>query len=365
MPRFLQAVVILVAAALAAPALAQAYSVPAQLQGVVSRQNLDQAATQAVSDYVAPLVRDLRGGEPAAISIAREDLIAPLVASDDISVSFRLTYADALMPTLQALVGGDEVGAIAAIRIAGELGTGQSVDLLIDALDAESPGVRYAGAQALGATLRLIAEGNPAVQAERATGVIEVLSDLIEAESDPLVVDAGVRALDAVRNSAPLRQAAIEAAALAMIEQIRVRRDRVAADANATEPAASMLRAIVAARGFFIAVGAGVPEPTAESVLLMTGHAMAYGVRLIEDRSGWAGLSADEDETVSSMLIAAEAVGGLSYLSLTGQQVNEQPILRAVENEDLNTLRNAVNGWVGPNGRICRPPVNADPNDFD
>lgn len=367
MPRFLHAIVILVAlVASASLTSAQAYSVPAELEPFIGQQNVDGAGEQAIEGYVGARARDLTGGQPAAISAAREDLLAPLVAASQISVSFRLTYAEELLPTLTRLIdGNDEIAAIAAARIAGELGTGQSLDLLLDALDAGDPSRRYAVVQALGATLRLIAEANPALQAARASEIISALASIMEEEPSAFVVDAAVRAFSQAQGDPGLRTDAIQAAAEAMAAQVTMRRAMASDDRDAMEAAASTLRAVVGSRDFFIAVGAGVPGPTANAVLRMAGHAMAYGLVLVEQRGVWESGDSAEADTVDAMLIAAEAVAGLSYLSLTRQQVNEQPILRAVQNRDARALRGAVDGWIGNAGRICRPPINADPADFN
>jgi hypothetical protein len=359
--------VILVAAALpAAGALAQAYSVPPALEQVVGQSNVDDAGREAIRAFVNPLARDLTSGDAAAMGLAREDLIAPLVAAPNVSVSFRISYAEALMTTLQGLVsGGDEAGAVTALRIAGQLGTGQSVTLISSAIDHDSPAVRYAAAQAMGETLRLVAEGNPALQQGAAQDLIDKLGDRLIGEPDAFVTDALVRALDGPRANPALRQTAAVRMAGAMIEQIRIRRAALDGETNIVESASSMLRAIINLRSLFIDLGAGVPRPVAVTAGRLAGQAMTWGVAAIDNAGGFGALSAAERQAIDSTLRAAEALAALANVSVGGDNVVAQPIARALEQDDLNALDVAVQGWAGPAGRLVRQPFGADPAEFE
>lgn len=349
----------------AAPARAQVFSVPQELEGVVAQPEVQPEGRRAIQEFAAPRLRDLQSATVRAIGAARDELIAPLVAAETVSVSFRLTYAEALMPVLERLAGApDEARAVSAIRIAGHIGTGQSLALLIDAADAPRPALRYAAAMALGDTLRLIAESNPALQEDAGQRIIDDLARRIAQEPAPLVLDALVRAIDAGRANPTLRDASILALTSALREQIADRRAALDAQTPLAPALGAMVRAVVNARGLFIDRGAGVPEPVAVGAGLMTGHAMTYALKALRVRGGFNALTSEERRAAGALLKAAEAVAALASVSAGLPNVSGQPISGAVDDQNLAALESAVQAWTGPSGRLTRRPFNADPADF-
>lgn len=156
---------------------------------VPTSQQLTEAQQEEISRLVGSTKAGL-AGEPAAVRRARAALQQPLRVRG-VSVDFRTRYTDALVPVLKPLVVSEkDAVAINALRLAGDLGTKQGLDLLVPALADKRASVRAAAALACAAAFHAARVEQPALSPSQVTPVLETLRRAIVSEKDPAVQDA-------------------------------------------------------------------------------------------------------------------------------------------------------------------------------
>ncbi|TVQ61141.1 MAG: hypothetical protein EA378_09855 [Phycisphaerales bacterium] len=223
-PRLLLASVVAVAMVALTPhaALAQANELPAE---VVTTTRLTGEQEQAVRAFARQQAEELGSADAEIRRRARGRLLRPL-ATPNASVSFRLAYSGALMPELDRLARQSEIEIrLNAIRVAGELATQDSSDLILRALDADATEVRIMGSYALRRTFESLATQPPALAEGRVRSLLDRAAAMVEREPDPLAFDSAVRTLAAAgriaRPNLNLRNDAYRRLAESVSERIR------------------------------------------------------------------------------------------------------------------------------------------------
>lgn len=153
----------------------------------------DDAIRQYVDQHKAGLT-----GERAMVERSRRALLEPLArAGADPSSAFRNAYAAQLKPILTPLVGDkrDEV-AVNALRIAGESGSKDGLDLLEAGLKDQRAAVRYMAVSGFGSAARSMARGNRAVTDFTFREALERLNATMANEADGHVLLGYAMALD-------------------------------------------------------------------------------------------------------------------------------------------------------------------------
>lgn len=160
---------------------------------VVTGAQVTEEHVRLIREYVGEHAPKLESDLGPEIGRARSALIKPL-NNPSVSVAFRQRYGEVLVPAIERLTRSDrELVAVNALRIAGELATTQSTDLLRAAMrDARAP-VRFAAISALGRTFDAIANKAPAIQPARARELLDDVAAHLDRETDPAVIDAGLR----------------------------------------------------------------------------------------------------------------------------------------------------------------------------
>lgn len=148
--------------------------------------------TQPQKDEIRKLVdanKEGLRGDPAAIKRSRNALLEPM-KEPQISVAFRLEYTRQLSTVLRPLItDAREVVAVNALRLAGELATATSVEMLSDALKDKRAGVRYAAAAGFESTFQSLRRTVPALGGAQASRAIATLEQALLAETDPRVLE--------------------------------------------------------------------------------------------------------------------------------------------------------------------------------
>lgn len=160
---------------------------------VVGAAANDEAIRQYVDQHKAGLT-----GERALIERSRRAILEPLGrAGVDPSGAFRIAYAAQLKPILTPLVGDkrDEV-AVNALRIAGESGSKDGLDLLEVGLKDQRAAVRYMAVSGFGSAARSMTRGNRALTDFTFREALESLSTAMAAEADGHVLLGYAMALD-------------------------------------------------------------------------------------------------------------------------------------------------------------------------
>lgn len=184
---------VLIAALLAAPAAAQIVSLPPALVSKVSE--FTPAEIEQVSTFAIPHLQALGGDDPAARSRARAALADP-ARLPNASVAFRQVYSTRLLPRLRELVQGDEPAkVIAALDVAGAIGSIEGWQLIAPKLNDERLGVRLAASVASRSTLQSVSPRASALNPATANAIIDAVAARLVIEPDVQIADSLSRTL--------------------------------------------------------------------------------------------------------------------------------------------------------------------------
>ncbi len=218
--RFSASLTVWLAVSAAHPAFVWAQSTCNLPAEIVGSSDLSQADKDRIKACVDANKEGLRG-TPAEIKKSRNAMLEPL-RGDQVSVQFRLEYTRQLVATLKPLSSDqDEIIAVNALRITGELATAGSVDILAEALKDKRPGVRHAAATGFKRTFVAIERTAPAIgTGQQALRTLDALKAALEAEGDPHVLEEIVLAFQQAtkipsQQLGGMRDAAMDALALA------------------------------------------------------------------------------------------------------------------------------------------------------
>lgn len=193
MPRRLLVALGLSICVYAGQAAAQVASVPDAV--ITSATSLSPAQIAQVQQVVDQDLAELISDNPETASAARNRILAPL-EKPGIGVPFRLAYSNQLCPQLERLaVGENEVVAMNALRILGELATDRSTNTIEPAIDHAGSDVRYTAVYSVGRVFDAVATESPAVAPARVRALIDRLAELIRNETEPTILDVAVRAM--------------------------------------------------------------------------------------------------------------------------------------------------------------------------
>ncbi len=339
------------------PALAQVGELPGEL---ITATRLSTEQEQTVRAFARQNAQDLGSTDADARRRARGRLLRPL-ATPDASVSFRLAYSGALMPELDRLSRQGEIEIrLNAIRVAGELATQDSSDLVLRALESDATEVRIMGSYALRRTFESLSAQPPALAEGRVRALVERAATMVERERDPLAFDAAVRTLAAAgrinRPNLSLRNESYRRLADSVGSRVRSR--PTTADAlgvmRTGEALLDVLRSIesldtqaaVAAGGF------------AGDALAMVRNALASDESLN---------AADRDQLVN----LAQIVEAVIFFARTVAEpgADPQPTSHATALRDTRDVQRFIAGverdLIGANGALTRRPFGFNADRFE
>lgn len=340
-------------------------SLPGQLPcSITQKQSLDAADKQAITSHAEGALADLASSEPGASARGRATLLAPLECAN-LTVTFRLEYAQVIEPGLSRLVGGSDARlAVSALRVLGRLKVTGVLPGLRRGLESKVPAVRFGAAGGYRELLAQLAADPFGFSERNIDDALDALSKALASETDPLVADGLLIALDATRASPALRGKAMARLASGLGERLAGLRAGEMTDEAAW--AEAMLRAVDAARlTLFDQVPTGqVDREFARHAALMSGHMLA----LARDRLA----SGEGDPTALELLgrvvTAAEGLLVLGHSALTGQTVAERQLGRSFEESaragDASPFSQAIDPWTGPSGLLVKEPYKAQASDF-
>ena len=188
----------LIAGALALAGASAHAQVRAELPAsVVEAASIGPAERSQIESFVESLAQAATGADPEAATRARRDLITPLSGRQP-SVAFRQAYAQAASGLMRTLLNADEpADRIAALRLAGNLATGDALANIRDALGAEDPGVRLFAAVQARRVFEVSGASGAAVTESQSQQLIEALADSAGQDAPEAHAQAVVRALGA------------------------------------------------------------------------------------------------------------------------------------------------------------------------
>ncbi len=316
---------------------------------------------------VAAFVRDELGGlegEPDKVKIARDHLLAPL-AQSSVSVDFRGAMGEALIPELARLIKSPrDLVAVNALRLAGELATSSSVNLVLPALNDPRQSVRSAACTALARAFEHAARTAPAINSDNALAAVRALGAALESQNDPILNDNAVLALaSAMRVPAAQMKDLQNAAASQLAVSASARAQAVGSQGvDAVGTLAVLARAAGSLRDVTVgaAIAGGLPPATLKSEAVLAGHILAGASRAL---AGGA-LTPEAQSTLNEVTRAAEGLLLLSVSTLREQNVGRLDLAAALASGP-QAFASALNDRVlGPQGLLSQPPLSIPAGTF-
>jgi len=166
-------------------------------RGVTESPSISGSQRAQIDGFVSSRLDDAVGGDAFEAADAREDLLAPL-ETPGASPAFRRAYEESLSAFFEGLaLRADTQAAITVLRFSGELGTRDSAQRIIAALDHSDLGVRLFAAGSAGRVLTRASRVGPAMRASDLDALIAALGERAKGDGDPIFRSACVRALGA------------------------------------------------------------------------------------------------------------------------------------------------------------------------
>lgn len=324
-----------------------------QLPAGFEEQPSPNSAT--LSTFADAISEHLRSGDASRISQARERVLERL-NNPAVSVGFRLGLTDQLTQDLREIASGDSgLAATNALRIAGEIGTSGSLEVVIESLENEQATIRYTAAVAAGATFDVANSTAPPLRERPVNTLIDALANRIETDADPEVIAASMRALLSARQvtRGPLVPQASRA--LVRLSESAGKRLSGLASADMTpEHERRLLVAVIGAgaglRDQLADVGRQTPLDVRKAAAALAGDALGhvYGVVRTEgipDNEDTRQLMIQLVDTAEKVIFFADdSSGSASSLAQTLRERNREGFIRGVVS------------LVGPGGRLSERP---------
>jgi hypothetical protein len=253
------------------------------INALAGSTSLSAADTQAISAYVAQAVPNL-AGEPEAMRLARQAILAPL-AQPSVSVAFRLELAKGVLPAITPLISDErDINAANALRIAGELATSNSLELIQRSIKTDKRiSVRVAAALGYRLAFDAVARSErSALGTGELSDAIRTLGEIIAKETDANLLDAATAAMLSAVAIPPARAADIQTLALSTLSaslepQTRRLNDQTAALAPV------ILRGLGAGRSALTTLQPGAPvgQSALKELATFSGCAIAAADRIL------------------------------------------------------------------------------------
>lgn len=288
--------------------------------------------TEVQKDAIKRFVDAQKGGlsgQPADIKKSRNALLEPL-QNQGISVPFRLHYSSVLSPVLKPLISSEmEIVAINALRLAGELATTTSINLLSDGLKDKRAGVRFAAVTGYESTFTAVERTTPAIApAAQALTALATLKTNLTKEEDAKVLEAYALALQAASKVSTKKLEGVRGEAVTVLSEAMGAKAQAATDGKYD---AAFRRAANAARNAVTAQD--INEPALKPEVLKAA----------------AGLAGDLLACVSRRIKADElAVGVLDEAAEAALKKKRSELVLLVADSE-RTIQWAGNGLGAPN----------------
>lgn len=198
---------------------AHAQLAPRLPASIVESGSVGSAERTAIDEYINALADDARAGEGDTANEARTLLVRPLRENRP-SVSFRQAYARSASGLIADLTGSDNTAArLAGLRLAGNLGTGDTARVIADAFDDADAGVRVFAAVQARRVFDVSSENGPALTDSQSAQLVNAVADAMQDADDRVMIESLIRALGAAAQSRPAEMAAARAAAANRLAQ--------------------------------------------------------------------------------------------------------------------------------------------------
>lgn len=250
---------------------------------IVTTERVSSAQNTEIERYVSEWMPRLGDQDPRESRRSREQLLQPL-RERSVSVAFRLAYSDRLVPGLtEHAQGQDDRTIVNVLRIAGELATPASVNLLQAKLqDAQIP-VRYAAASNIGVVFAVVRDHSPAMGQGAVQQLVTRLDNHIQREREAEVLDVSVRSLAmAMEITRPNYESIRPAAFASLTQRMSERAKGLGNRAESDELLRVFLRAAHVCRDALADNARPLGDQGVRQAAELNGHLLAYIVRRLQ-----------------------------------------------------------------------------------
>lgn len=353
--------VLLLAFALSAGTLtphAAGQAIPAAL---ATAPVLSDAQKTELSDFVSkqkPLLSDRE-----KLKSARDSILAPL-AQNNVSVAFRNELWKSVADTAGTLMkSGDEVLAVNAYRMAGEIATESSVETLFTGLKSNKVAIRYAAAFGIRRAFEAASANAPAVGRDKAVDLLRAVTTAAAVEKDSHCFDAMIQAV-AAAGSERQQIERLRPEALRTLCTIAGTKSR---DLGSKLADATVLEALIRAQTIMRDSFAKEQNPIwIDDAVALAGDSLAYTYRIIQAKSSElpGGKPNDKPEAIearralrrlplalvsaaeNTITLARQAKGGAAAATSFADLLR-----RAEVDVDANVLTD-MEGLIGKDGKL-------------
>jgi hypothetical protein len=316
--------------ALAAAASGQVERVNPEIVAAESLQPTERTALKAWTDRQ---LQRLRSDDPDEMEDARRSLLSPFDGRAAPSIAFRLEYARAVSNDLRRLVVDENVGrAIAATLIAGKCAAPEMINPLGSALGDPRASVRGAAAAGLKDVVRQAAAGD--LQGNAGADAVDLLLEATGSETDLNAASLQMVALAEARGS-DLHRRAAEGLAASIPELIGGLAPEPGSDPQLVgRTAATIGRGMETIFLLLIdpARDAGQDPDFLRSVSATAGHALPFGVRLLDNPEPAAHYDTQGGWRIRAMMAQSEQIVLLAEARLLDQAPREARVAEAFDN---------------------------------
>lgn len=189
---------------------------------------------QAITAWIDAQKSGLTSADAAAIRKSRNALVAPL-RDRAATPSFRNEYSAQLVAIIRPLASSkSDESAINALRIAGDLATPASIDVLLAGLKDPRQPVRTMAALSIGGMFSVAAaQPTPSILPSKAFEVLTALETAFDSEKDPMVLDALLVALESAFRAPDATLEGVRARAIETLARAVGKRVQASTDAQA------------------------------------------------------------------------------------------------------------------------------------
>lgn len=323
-------------------------------EGIVSAPSIGTGEREEISRFAARHVGNL-SGTPPQIRSGRNALLEPL-RSANVSVAFRLEYSRVLRARLQELSRDERpIVAYNALRIAGELASPASLDILRDGLASPDKTIRYGALHGYQRTFHALARTSPAITSDQILRELGRIEQTMMNEREPVVLDAFVIAMTSASRVPEGRGGALRA------EAVRVMARVVGAKARAGHTEEGMisvyLRTSEAVRNALTEVDARqteLPRGVLRETGGMAGDLIALARWSVCERREVSG--GDGREVLAAIVANAEAVYYFSHSQLSPRQAVNTRLGTMLQEDNVQGFCDGVGRLIGENGVLTRSP---------
>lgn len=255
---------------------AQINELPAQMIESVVLSGDQDAEVKRYAEFNLPGLTDAAKRREARAAILR-----PL-DNARASADFRFKYSKALLPKLQQLSGStDDVVAINALVVCGELATPDAASLVVSKLADSKPQIRYQAAYGLRRTFEAMVNSPRAIDDGGASQLIRDTAARLAAEKDPLVTIALIEAALQSCSIPKLEGEALKAISSAMGAQ------SLATNAKTATPQQlfTLVKVGQGVRDMLANMGGQLPADAVKSASELGGRLVGVSLRAIETKS--------------------------------------------------------------------------------